>query len=261
MGWNIMNPKDLEDAIFEMKLVLAKRIGIKKGMTVVDLGCGQGGFTAALGKIVEPRGKVIAVDVSDEYLQEFNSRVDRHGVKNVVTFVQSNAADLKRVISDDTAEIVVSYRLLEELKNPRDMQRIIAEMARIIKKNGMVCLVELNLDARNEAEVVYLRLHQESGDCFFSQNQIVESMKSAGLTDVHVDIVDTSIWFSPEVARQNLGFAQVWFDEDVEKNLGRLIDKYGMKYPRLQVFRGMKRARRDLPSARLLNGACYIRVS
>jgi hypothetical protein len=43
------------------------------------------------------------------------------------------------------------------------------------------------------------------------------------------------------VARQDLEFAQLWFNDEVEKSLGALIDKYGMKYPRLLLFSGVKR--------------------
>jgi hypothetical protein len=98
----------------------------------------------------------------------------------------------------------------------------------------------LSANARNKAEENYIRLHRESGDCFFRPAEIVEAMKSAGLAKIRRRIVDTSIWFSPELAKQDLGFAQVWFDERVEKSLGPLIEKHGMKYPRLQTFSGTK---------------------
>jgi len=41
MGWNITDSKELEDAIFKLKLRLAQKIGVRQGMTVVDMGCGQ----------------------------------------------------------------------------------------------------------------------------------------------------------------------------------------------------------------------------
>jgi len=240
MGWNISDSEVLEDAIFEMKMKLAQEIGVQKGMTVVDLGCGQGGFTAALAKTVGAHGKVVAVDISEEYLEEFMGRLDKYGVKNKVTFIQIDAADLKSVIFDEAADLVASYRLLEELKQPRTMGKIAKEMARIVKKGRKVCLTELSTRARNEAEETYIRLHRESGDFFFGRGEIVEAMKNADLKSVHVERFDTGIWFSPGVAKQNLGFAQVWFDENVEKNLGRLIDSYGMKYPVLLIFSGKK---------------------
>ena len=67
---------------------LAKEIGEKEGATVVDIGCGQGGFTASVAKTVGARRRVIAVDDSDEYLAEFNARLDTYNAKERVTFLQ-----------------------------------------------------------------------------------------------------------------------------------------------------------------------------
>jgi ubiquinone/menaquinone biosynthesis C-methylase UbiE len=240
MGSRIMDPKALEDAVFELKLKVASFIGIRKGMTVVDVGCGQGGFTASAAKLVGEKGKVLAVDVSDEYLSEFTERLERYGVKNRVTFIQADGTALGDVVSDGVADAVTGFRLLEELKKCEDMPDIIAEMVRVVKDSGKVCLIELSTLARNKAEEAYIRLHKESGDCFFKRKQIVQSMKEKGLKEVCVKKFDTDIWLSPSLAKQDLSFAQVWFDSNVEKNLGSMIDMYGMKYPRLLTFSGQK---------------------
>ena len=136
MGWNITDANRLEDAVFDLKLELARKIGVKRGMTIVDVGCGQGGFTAALAKTVGRQGKVLAVDVSDEYLAEFTERLNKYGVKHAVTFIQTDAANLEIVIPVGTADMVVSYRLLEELKRCEDMPKVIEEMTKVAKKNG-----------------------------------------------------------------------------------------------------------------------------
>ena len=81
MGWNITDSEELEITILKLKLKLAQKIGVRQGMTVVDMGCGQGGFTASLAKTVGKKGKVLAVDVSDEYLAEFMDRLNKHGVR------------------------------------------------------------------------------------------------------------------------------------------------------------------------------------
>jgi hypothetical protein len=121
------------------------------------------------------------------------------------------------------------------------MPKIVEEMARIVRRNGRICLIELSTEARNKAEENYVRLHKESGDSLFEPYEIIKAMEKAKLTGIQVRKFGTSIWFSPAVAKQNLEYAQVWFDADVKKKLGRLIDRYGMKYPRLLVFSGMKK--------------------
>jgi ubiquinone/menaquinone biosynthesis C-methylase UbiE len=242
MGWRITDARELEDAILKLKLGLARKIGVRAGMTVVDLGCGQGGFTVSLAKIVGERGKVLAVDVSDKYVKgEFAERLQEHGVRNIVTFVQADAARLKGVLPDGTADVVASYRLLEELKHPEDMGKVVKEEARIVKEDGKVCIIELCTKPRNEAEEAYVRLHRESGDSLFEPDEIIKAMDAAKLADIRAETVETDVWFSPELAKQDLSHAQVWFDADVEKSLGKLIDEYGMKYPALIVFSGTKK--------------------
>ncbi|MDI6848107.1 MAG: class I SAM-dependent methyltransferase [Candidatus Bathyarchaeia archaeon] len=240
MGWTITDSKELEDSIFKPKLNLAQKVGVRQGMTVVDVGCGEGGFTVSLAKIVGKQGKVLSVDISDEYLAEFMENLDKWGVKHLVTFIQADAADLEGAILDEVADMVVSYRFLEELKHPEDMVKIVKEMARTVKKGGKVCLIELSTETRNEAEESYVRLHRESGDSFFEPQEIVEAMKEAKLIDVRMETFETNVWFSPDLAKQDLGFAQVWFTSDVEQKLGLLIDEYGMKYPALLTFSGIK---------------------
>jgi ubiquinone/menaquinone biosynthesis C-methylase UbiE len=240
MGWCIPDVERLEKAIIELKFRLAQKVGVRSSMTVVDLGCGQGGFTAALAKTVGERGKVQAVDISCEYLTEFRERLKKHGVDKTVTFIQADAVNLKNVLLDCVADVVASYRLFEELKQPIDMSNIVKEMARIAKKNGRVGIVELCTEPRNEAEEAYIRLHKESGDSLFEPTQIIEAMKAAKLADVRVEKVETSIWISPNLAKQDLSHAQVWYDANVEKSLGKLIDSYGMKYPALLIFSGIK---------------------
>jgi len=43
-----MDSKASEGATLELKLKIATFVGTRKGMTVVDAGCGQGGFTATM---------------------------------------------------------------------------------------------------------------------------------------------------------------------------------------------------------------------
>ncbi|MDH5754776.1 MAG: class I SAM-dependent methyltransferase [Candidatus Bathyarchaeota archaeon] len=240
MGWNITDSKELEDVIFKLKLKLVQKVGVRRGMSVIEVGCGQGGFTVSLAKIVREQGKILSVDISDEYLEEFMENLDKWGVKNIVTFIQADVANLEGVISDEVADMVVGYRFLEELKHPEDIVKIVEEMARTVKKGGKVCLIELSTGTRNEAEESYVRLHRESGDSLFEPHEIVEAMKEAKLTDIRMETFETNIWFSPDLAKQDLGSAQVWFTSDVEQKLGPLIDKYGMKYPALLIFSGIK---------------------
>lgn len=240
MSWHLNNAAELEDAIINLKMMLARKVGARKGMTVVDVGCGQGGFTAALSRAVGEQGKVVAVDVTDEYLEEFTNRLKKWGLLKNVSFIHADAVNLGGSVPDGSADVVAGYRLLEELKQPQDMARVVGEMARIAKENGRVSIVEMSTEPKNKAEEAYIRLHKESGDHLFKPHEIAEAMKEARIVKVRVEKVETDIWFSPELAKQNLSHAQVWYDSAVEKSLGKLIDKCGMKCPALYSVSGTK---------------------
>lgn len=242
MGWNITDSKELEDSISKLKLKLARKIGVRRGMTVIDVGCGRGGFTVSLAKIVGKHGKVLSVDVSYGYLEDFVENLERWGLKNRVTFVQADVAHLEGVLADEVADMVVSYRFLEELVHPEDLLKIVKEMGRIAKKGGKVCIIELSTETRNEAEENYIRLHAESGDSFFESHKIAKAMKEAKLRGIRIEKFEQNIWFSPDLAKQNIESAQVWYTPEVEKRLGPLIDRHGMKYPTILIFSSEKSA-------------------
>jgi ubiquinone/menaquinone biosynthesis C-methylase UbiE len=73
----IRKPEVLERKLHLMLLNLVSLIGIREGMLVLDVGCGQGTYTVCLAKLVGETGKVVAIDISDEYLKEMNEALKK----------------------------------------------------------------------------------------------------------------------------------------------------------------------------------------
>ena len=55
---------------------------IKRGQTVLDIGCGSGTFTIAMARMVGENGRVIAVDVQDEMLQMVRKKAAKEGMES-----------------------------------------------------------------------------------------------------------------------------------------------------------------------------------
>jgi ubiquinone/menaquinone biosynthesis C-methylase UbiE len=66
-------------------------LNLKKGDTVVEIGCGTGLNFSLLRKEVGPNGKIIGVDMTPEMLEEADKRIRRNDWQNI-TLVQSDAA-------------------------------------------------------------------------------------------------------------------------------------------------------------------------
>ena len=71
-----------------------KKAGLKKDQIVWDIGCGSGAMTEYIARTVGDNGKVFAVDVSKEQLENTIKRLSDVGLKNV-TFILADIQDAK----------------------------------------------------------------------------------------------------------------------------------------------------------------------
>jgi len=63
--------------------LLLEALAIKPGMTICDLGCGNGFYTLELARRVGPRGRVYAVDIQPEMLRMLAERAADEGLANI----------------------------------------------------------------------------------------------------------------------------------------------------------------------------------
>ena len=68
-----------------------RRLALKRGDLVVDIGCGTGLNFALLREVIGETGRIIGVDLTDAMLEQARLRVAAHGWKNV-ELVQADAA-------------------------------------------------------------------------------------------------------------------------------------------------------------------------
>lgn len=240
----IRNSEALKEKLHLMKMNLARLIGIREGIQVLDVGCGQGTFSACIAKSVGETGKVVAVDITEEYLKEMNQNLEKYNVRHLVKFVKTNAADMSSVFISESFDAAVSYRLIEELTQPQKLSKIIAEMTKLVRKNGTVAIIELSTKTKNIAEENLVRLHRDIGDDYFpAPKEILQHMKNAGLTKVQVKTVETKIWYSPTLFLKGAGGQdEIWieFKEKIMKELWPSVKQHGMKYPPINIFLGQK---------------------
>ena len=76
---------------FAYRKIGVKTLNLKKGDTVVEIGCGTGLNFSLLRKQVGPKGTIIGVDLTLEMLEEADKRIKRNGWQNV-TLIQNDAA-------------------------------------------------------------------------------------------------------------------------------------------------------------------------
>jgi ubiquinone/menaquinone biosynthesis C-methylase UbiE len=139
---------------------LIERAGIKKGMNVLDLGCGSGAFTPAIARTVGDEGKVYALDIQADMLKQLEKKLNRpenRDIKNI-KLIESNTYELP--FEDGSLDLVSMVTVLPEIP---DRNRALAEVKRVLKPGGLLAVSELFPDPDYPWKSTTIKLGEAAG--------------------------------------------------------------------------------------------------
>src|SRR5262245_8365352 len=143
---------------------VVKAIGLKPGMVVADIGAGTGLFTRLFAPLVEPGGKVIAVDIAENFVRHIEQRAKADGMKNIEGVVCTADSVNLPPQSIDLAYICDVYHHFEfPYKTMRSIHRA-------LKPGGGVVLIDFRRIEGVSSEFVLG--HVRSGQEVFAQEII-----------------------------------------------------------------------------------------
>ena len=155
---------------------ILSEIGLKPGMTFLDIGCGLGYFTLPAAKVVGAKGKIYALDVSAENIAALNRKTKLAGIKNVVTRV---AKAETTILCQACADIVFFGIVLHDFQDPI---KVLANARLMLKPGGKLT----NLDWKKEqgpfGPPEAIRFSQDKAiQLIESQDFKVKSVSNSGL--------------------------------------------------------------------------------
>src|SRR3954451_7387371 len=74
--------EDARDRLGEAEEVM-ELAAVKPGMSVADVGAGEGYYTVRLARVVGPKGRVLAEDIVPQVRDELSDRIQRERLDNV----------------------------------------------------------------------------------------------------------------------------------------------------------------------------------
>ena len=176
---------------------------IQSGYQVLDVGCGPGTDTIALGQIVGSTGQVSGVDYDAAMVAEANQRAENSGVSAWVKHQQADATALPWEANEFDA--CRSERLFQHLFNP---EQALAEMARVTKPGGWVVVLDTDwgsLSTDTEETDIERRLARVLAErCLhngYSGRQLCRFFKRRNLEDITIEMFPTFVT-SYALARQ-----------------------------------------------------------
>ena len=196
---------------------------LSPGMTLADIGTGDGLVALRAIERVGPLLRVIATDVSAPLLEHAAGVATQRGVREQLSFIECPADDLSQ-IADDSVDVVTTRAVLAYVA---DKPRALSEFLRILKPGGRISLAEpilqdesfyaralrARLDAPDAArdDRFLTLLHRWKAAQFpdtaegaashplvnFSERDLVNFAKGAGFAQIHlelhIDVVNSPI--------------------------------------------------------------------
>ena len=122
----------IADTMRESGEALVQRLGITKGLKVLDLGCGDGTTALPAAKL---GADVLGIDIARNLVEAGNKRAAEHGLTNL-KFQEGDASNLEQV-PDKSFDLVVSIFGAMFAPKPFDVAK---EMVRVTRPGGRIVM-------------------------------------------------------------------------------------------------------------------------
>ena len=150
---------------------IALRMNLEPGMIILEIGPGKGSYTKAVAKKILPDGKVYALDIQESVINRLKKKIAKEGITNIIPKID-DAYNLS--FEDESVDRVLMIACLPEIPDPI---RVLKELNRVLKADGMVSLSEMIPDPdypRRKTEVKWARsagfeLEEQFGNWFIYQ--------------------------------------------------------------------------------------------
>ncbi len=135
-SWLIRHKRDQEEAT----LLMREQLKLMPGMSVCDMGSGNGYHTLPIAEAVGKEGKVYAVEVQPEMIEMLHQRAEGKGLTNIVSII-GEMDDPK--LPPASCDMILLVDVYHEFSYPEPM---LAGMKKALKPDGVIVMVEFRAE-------------------------------------------------------------------------------------------------------------------
>jgi ubiquinone/menaquinone biosynthesis C-methylase UbiE len=122
---------------------IIERSGIKEGMEVLEIGCGSGAFTTFVARTVDKKGRVFALDIQQEMLDQLERKLKKPGNADIENIELIRASAYELPFKKYSLDLVYMIAVFQEIP---DKGRTLKEIKRVLKPGGTLAISEFLVD-------------------------------------------------------------------------------------------------------------------
>nr|NQU93111.1 class I SAM-dependent methyltransferase [Bacteroidota bacterium] len=130
---------------------------IKKGMVVLDVGCGPGFFSIEMAKMVGETGRVIAADLQEGMLQKIRDKIRGTEFEDRLTI---HKCDKDKIGLSEQVDLILLFYMVHEVP---DVESFLSEIESLLKPGGLVFIVEPPFHVSKKAFENTLKIAGDNG--------------------------------------------------------------------------------------------------
>ena len=155
---------------------MARRLNIKPGFTILDVGTGTGAFIPFLLNETGKKGQIVALDFAEEMLRKAQAK----GFNGNVAYLHADVTNLP--LGEETFDIVVCYSSFPHF---RDKPGALAEIKRVTKSGGELLICHTS--SRAKINQIHRQIPVVANDIIPDEDEMQIMLSRAGFTEIRID--------------------------------------------------------------------------
>jgi ubiquinone/menaquinone biosynthesis C-methylase UbiE len=123
-----------------------RKIGIRRGQTILDFGCGSGSYTIPIAIIVGEEGRVYALDKDERALDELMKRAELEGLRNIRRIDTSGEVEIG--LENESVDVVLLYDIFWYFPlTDNRLPKLLAEVYRVLRRDALISVYPKHTDS------------------------------------------------------------------------------------------------------------------
>ena len=120
---------------------IIQELDLKGDETFMDAGCGDGHNAIKVLEDYNHKGTVYAVDVYDASIEDMDKYKKKNNIENLVN-IEADITEGIPGVDDESIDVVLMVNVFHGFKASRKMDEAVDELARIVKKDGKIAIMD-----------------------------------------------------------------------------------------------------------------------